>query len=206
MVAVTDTPQAPRPTSRPRTGWDANPVTRWLRANLFSSITSTIITLLLLGLLVKMIVSFAQWGIVDAVWTVPGNNTAACRAARGIGACWAVIPEKYRFILFGTYPYDQQWRPALAVLLFIALFIVSSLRFFWRRELILIWAVTLFLIGLLMWGGVLGLEFVLQERWGGLPVTLILATFGLAFGFPLGILVALGRRSTLPAIRPLCVV
>ena len=56
-----------------------------------------------------------------------------------------------------------------------------------------------------MWGGIFGLSYVSQDRWGGLPVTLILATFGLAFGFPLGILVALGRRSKLPAIRSLCV-
>jgi general L-amino acid transport system permease protein len=184
---------------------DANPALRWLRANLFPSITSSIMTLLLLALLAKMIMSFLQWGVLDAVWTVPGNDTSACRAAHGIGACWAVIPEKFRFILFGTYPYDQQWRPALATLLFIALFYVSCLRSFWRRELVLMWAVMLSLIGLLMWGGVPGLPFVSQERWGGLPVTLILATFGLAFGFPLGILVALGRRSKLPAIRSLCV-
>jgi general L-amino acid transport system permease protein len=184
---------------------DANPALRWLRANLFPSITSSIMTLLLLALLAKMIMSFLQWGVLDAVWTVPGNDTSACRAAHGIGACWAVIPEKFRFILFGTYPYDQQWRPALATLLFIALFYISCLRSFWRRELVLMWAVMLSLIGLLMWGGVPGLPFVSQERWGGLPVTLILATFGLAFGFPLGILVALGRRSKLPAIRSLCV-
>jgi general L-amino acid transport system permease protein len=184
---------------------DANPALRWLRANLFPSITSSIMTLLLLALLAKMIMSFLQWGVLHAVWTVPGNDTSACRAAHGIGACWAVIPEKFRFILFGTYPYDQQWRPALATLLFIALFYVSCLRSFWRRELVLMWAVMLSLIGLLMWGGVPGLPFVSQERWGGLPVTLILATFGLAFGFPLGILVALGRRSKLPAIRSLCV-
>jgi general L-amino acid transport system permease protein len=202
---MTGAAETPRPSSRPRSGVSANPVLRWLRANLFSSITSSIITLLLLALLAKMIVSFAQWGIWDAVWTVPGNDTSACRAARGIGACWAVIPEKYRFILFGTYPFEQQWRPALATLLFIALFYVSCLRSFWRRELVLIWAVVLVLIGLLMWGGLPGLPFVSQERWGGLPVTLILATFGLAFGFPLGILVALGRRSKLPAIRSLCV-
>jgi len=205
MTAVTDLDQMPRPKGRKRTGLDANPVLRWLRANLFSSIASSIITVLLFALIAKMAISFVQWGILDAIWSVPGNNTAACRAARGIGACWAVIPEKYRFILFGTYPFDQQWRPGLAVLLFIALFIISSRRFFWRKELILIWAVTLSLIGLLMWGGAFGLEFVSQERWGGLPVTLILATFGLAFGFPLGILVALGRRSKLPAIRSLCV-
>ena len=202
MAVVTDVPQSPRAVRRPQSG---NRVLRWLRANLFSSITSSIITLLLFALIAKMAIGFVQWGILDAIWSVPGNNTAACRAARGIGACWAVIPEKYRFILFGTYPYDQQWRPGLAVLLFIALFVVSSRRFFWRRELILIWAVALSLIALLMWGGALGLEFVSQERWGGLPVTLILATFGLAFGFPLGILVALGRRSKMPAIRSLCV-
>jgi general L-amino acid transport system permease protein len=204
MATTADTPQL-RPTGRPRTGWDANPVLRWLRANLFSSITSTIITLLLFALVAKMLVSFVQWGILDAVWSVHGNDTAACRAARGLGACWAVIPEKYRFILFGTYPFEEQWRPALATLIFIALFYVSCLRAFWRRELVLIWAAALALIGFLMWGGALGLSFVSQERWGGLPVTLILATFGLAFGFPLGILVALGRRSKLPAIHSVCV-
>jgi general L-amino acid transport system permease protein len=142
---------------------------------------------------------------LDAVFSVPDNNTAACRAARGLGACWAVIPEKYRFILFGTYPFDQQWRPAVATLVFIALFYLSTRRSLWGRRLIYVWAAALVLIGVLMWGGVLGMPFVVQDRWGGLPVTLILATFGLAFGFPLGILVALGRRSKLPAIRTLCV-
>src|SRR5439155_56068 len=65
--------------------------------------------------------------------------------------------------------------------------------------------ISLLLIAVLMWGGIAGLSYVSQDRWGGLPVTLILATFGLAFGFPLGIVVALGRRSKLPAIRSLCV-
>jgi general L-amino acid transport system permease protein len=116
-----------------------------------------------------------------------------------------VIPEKYRFILFGTYPFDEQWRPALAVLLFIALYYLSTRRAWWRRELIYLWIGALGLISVLMWGGIFGLSYVSQDRWGGLPVTLILATFGLAFGFPLGILVALGRRSNLPAIRSLCV-
>jgi general L-amino acid transport system permease protein len=177
----------------------------WLRANLFPSIPSTVISLLLIFLLAKASVSFVQWGFWNAIWTVPGDQTGACRAIRGLGACWAVIPEKYRFILFGTYPFDQQWRPALAVLTFIALFLVSSRRSWWRKKLVLAWATALVMIGLLMWGGVFGLTYVSQDRWGGLPVTLILATFGLAFGFPLGIVVALGRRSRLPAIRSLCV-
>jgi general L-amino acid transport system permease protein len=207
MTAVTDLPQSPLPVDRPRTRRPppGGPIIFWLRANLFGSIASTIVSVLLIALLTKALVSLVQWGFLNAVFTVPGDQTAACRSIRGLGACWAVIPEKYRFILFGTYPFDQQWRPALATLTFIALFFVSSRRSFWRKELVLVWAAALVVIGLLMWGGVPGLPFVSQDRWGGLPVTLILATFGLAFGFPLGIVVALGRRSKLPAIRSLCV-
>jgi general L-amino acid transport system permease protein len=142
---------------------------------------------------------------VNAIWIVSGDQTGPCRAIRGIGACWAVIPEKYRFILFGTYPFNEQWRPALATLTFIALFYLSTRRSLWGNKLVAIWIGALVLIGVLMWGGIFDLTYVSQDRWGGLPVTLILATFGLAFGFPLGILVALGRRSKLPAIRSLCV-
>src|SRR5437764_3662221 len=80
------------------------------------------------------------------------------------------------------------------------------MRYFWRRKLVLIWIPTLAVIGTLMWGGAFGLLFIAEDNWGGLPLTLILATFGLAFAFPLAILVALGRRSTgLPAVRILCV-
>src|SRR3982075_485256 len=206
MTSVMDAPENPLPfgRSRPRSIGSGR-VIRWLRANLFSSIPSTIISLLLIFLLAKACVSFVQWGLLNAIWTGPGNQTSACRAIRGLGACWAVIPEKYRFILFGTYPFGQQWRPALATLTFVALFFVSSRRNWWRRELVLVWVAALVTIGLLMWGGSFGLPYVSQDRWGGLPVTLMLATFGLAFGFPLGIVVALGRRSKLPAIRSLCV-
>jgi general L-amino acid transport system permease protein len=206
MASQTDARQKPRLSDHSRSRRIASSrVVRWLRANLFPSIPSGVTSLLLIFLLAKACVSFVQWGFWNAIWTVPDNQTGACRAIRGLGACWAVIPEKYRFILFGTYPFDQQWRPALAVLTFIALFLVSSRRSWWRKELVLAWATALIVIGLLMWGGVFGLTYVSQDRWGGLPVTLILATFGLAFGFPLGIVVALGRRSKLPAIRSLCV-
>ncbi len=206
MTSISDAPQNPLPYSRPRSRRTfGGRIVGWLRQNLFKSIPSTIISLLLIFLLAKACVSFVQWGFWNAVWSVPGSDTNACRTLRGIGACWAVIPEKFRFILFGTYPFDQQWRPGLATLTFVALFLVSSRRSLWRKELVLVWVASLVVIGLLMWGGIFGLPFVSQDRWGGLPVTLILATFGLAFGFPLGILVALGRRSKLPAIRSLCV-
>src|SRR5882724_11818959 len=199
MTSIADAPENPLPVGRSRSRRGRGGVIGWLRANLFSSIPSTVISLLLIFLLAKATVSFVQWGYWNAIWTVPGNQTSACRAIRGLGACWAVIPEKYRFILFGTYPFDQQWRPALATLTFVALFLVSSRRNWWRRELVLVWVAALVLIGLLMWGGIFGLAYVSQDRWGGLPVTLILATFGLAFGFPLGMRAlcrAHPRRST----------
>jgi general L-amino acid transport system permease protein len=177
----------------------------WLRANLFSSWVSTAVTLALAYLIVRWAVGLFEWGVVNAVWSVPDNQTQACRDLKGTGACWAVIAEKHRFMLFGTYPYEQHWRPALVCLLFVGLYVVSAMRRFWRWELAIVWAAVLTLIGALMWGGVLGLSYVPQERWGGLPITLILATFGLAFAFPLAILVALGRRSRLPAIKALCV-
>ena len=205
MTAVTDTPRSPLPFQSRYRKTAGGRIFVWLRTNLFASIPSSIISVLLIFVLAKALISFLQWGFWNAIWILPSDQTGPCRAIRGIGACWAVVPEKYRFILFGTYPFDQQWRPALATLIFITLFFVSSRRNWWRRELVLVWAGALALIGLLMWGGFFGLSYVSQDRWGGLPVTLILATFGLAFGFPLGILVALGRRSKLPAIRSICV-
>jgi general L-amino acid transport system permease protein len=183
----------------------------WLRANLLSNWWSTAITLALGYVIVSVLFSLFQWGIVHAVWTVPYSangiaDTSVCQNVKGTGACWAVLTDKYRLILFGRYPYTEQWRPAIVVLLFIGLYVVSAMRRFWRKELLLIWVATLTIVGILMWGGVLGLSLVTEDAWGGLPITLILATFGLAFGFPLGVLVALGRRATkLPAVKMLCV-
>jgi general L-amino acid transport system permease protein len=183
----------------------------WLRKNLFSSWLSSAVTLLLVSLIVTRTLSFIDWAFVNAIWSVPAlpngiPDTRPCRALEGAGACWAVIGEKHRFILFGTYPFDQHWRPALCILLFIGLYVVSAMKRFWRRELALIWTAVLTLIGILMWGGVFGMPFVPQERWGGLPITLILATFGIALAFPIAVFVALGRRSTkMPAVKVLCV-
>jgi general L-amino acid transport system permease protein len=183
----------------------------WLRANLLATWWSTAVTLVLGYIIVRILFSVFEWGIVNAIWTVPYGptgiaDTAICQNAKGVGACWAVLGDKYRLILFGRYPFDEQWRPAIVVLLFIGLYVVSAMRRFWRKELVLIWIATLTVIGILMWGGIFGLSEVSEDYWGGLPITLILATFGLAFAFPLAVLVALGRRSTkLPAVKMLCV-
>lgn len=181
----------------------------WIRANLFNSWLSTAVTLALGYVLVRIAIGAIDWGLINAVWSVPagavGPDATACKAA-GAGACWAVIGDKWRLILFGRYPYDQQWRPAICVGLFIFLYVLSAYRRMWRKELAYVWIAVLAVIGVLMWGGVLGLPYVPQDEWGGLPITLILSTFGLALAFPLAVLVALGRRSTgLPAIKVLCV-
>jgi general L-amino acid transport system permease protein len=175
---------------------------RWLRENLFSSWPSALATLAILWLACTLVPPFVSWAVVDAVWSAP--DSGPCRAA-GAGACWALIAEKHRFILFGTYPYEQHWRPALGIVVLIALYALSALRRFWRPQLALAWLGGLTLIGVLMWGGVPGLPYVENERWGGLMLTLLLATFGIAIAFPVSIVLALGRRSGLPAVRALSV-
>ncbi len=174
----------------------------WLRANLFSSVPNTLATVLILYLAWKLVPPFIDWAFAQAIWSV--TDPRACRDSSG--ACWAFIAEKHRFILFGTYPYDQHWRPALAIALLIGLWAASAMRAMWRPGLALIWLAGLAMIGLVMWGGVFGLVYVETERWGGLILTLLLSTFGIAFAFPLSILLALGRRSQLPAVRSLAIV
>src|SRR3989304_1299346 len=179
------------------------PVLRWLRANLFSSWPNALATLAALWLLWRLVPPFIDWAFLDAIWHAPDSKP--CRAAAGEGACWAFIAEKHRFILFGTYPYEQHWRPAAACLFLVSLWIAAALRRFWNWGLVPLWAAGLAAGGALMWGGVLGLSYVENERWGGLILTLLLTTFGLAIAFPLSILLALGRRSGMPVIQGLCV-
>ena len=173
---------------------------RWARENLFAGWASSLATLLIALFLFKSLSAFIDWAFLDAVWR---PDSRACRAAEG--ACWGFIAEKHRFILFGTYPYDEHWRPAAATVLLMALWIVSLVKIFWKKSLILIWALGLGVIGVLMWGGVLGLPYVENERWGGLILTLLLTTFGLACAFPLAVLLALARRSSMPVLQALAI-
>jgi general L-amino acid transport system permease protein len=175
-------------------------VLSWLRANLFSSVFNTVLTVLAVAFLAVTIPPLIRWALIDAVWTAPNS-----RACRGAGACWAFIHEKLRFIFFGTFPYEEQWRPLLAVVVFIALILASCDRRLWGRRLALLWLAGLAVVGILMWGGMLGMTYVVSELWGGLPLTLIFSTVGMALAFPLAILLALGRRSRLPAVRVVCV-
>lgn len=173
----------------------------WLRSNLFNSIHNSVLTLLALWALFVTIPGFVQWAVIDAVWAT--EDPAECRAAAG--ACWAVIAEKYRVMLFGTFPYDQHWRGVLATAIIIALAFVSAFKRFWSLRLFFAWVVAMVLVLVLQLGGVLGLEPIGTHQWGGLPLTLILFVGTVVGGLPAAVFLALGRRSSLPVIRALSV-
>jgi general L-amino acid transport system permease protein len=196
-MAATHTPTESLPAPVSHTGAWA-----WVHTRLFSSPLNILITLLVAWILLLSVPALVEWLFIKANFSA--STAQECRASGG--ACWAFIREKHRLILFGTYPYDEQWRPLIATFILIGVIICSGIRKFWTPKLFLIWILGLTAVAVLMWGGVLGMSFVENGRWGGLPLTLILATFGIAFAFPIGVLLALGRRSKMPAIKALCVV
>lgn len=173
----------------------------WIRANLFNSPFNSVLTLFILFLLYKTVPPFLKWAFIDSTWFSTGS---ACKA--GSGACWSVVTQNFRFILFGFYPYDQQWRPALSILLLIGMLLYSRNRRHWNRKLGYKWLVGLAIMGVIMRGGILGLPVVEPSKWSGLSLTLMLSIFGLTAAYPLGVLLALGRQSRLPAIKSLSVV
>ncbi len=172
----------------------------WVKNNLFNGVFNSILTLVTLFFLWKVLPPFIRWAFIDSAWYTTGQ---ACRKAAG--ACWSIISMNYRFILFGFYPYDLQWRPSLAMMILFGLLFYSRDRNHWKKPLAYAWIIGLFTMGLLMKGGIFGLTSVESTQWGGLPLTLLLAVFGLTAAYPLGVILALGRRSKMPGVKVLCI-
>jgi len=145
-----------------------------------------------LGLLAWM----GQWGILQATWE--HGPSSVC--AEVSGACWSIIAEKWQLILFGRFPQDELWRPVLATALLLGAAGFSGMGRLSGTSLILVWVATPIMFIALMHGGLLGLAPVSSEIWGGLPLTMMLAIFGIVFAFPLGIILAIARQSRLPLI------
>lgn len=139
-----------------------------------------------------------SWAVLHAVWSA---DLEACRAARGVGACWGVIAEKHRLLFFGRYPFAEQWRPLLASLMIVVVLGAACWRRLWQVSLAVVAALLLLLAVLLMAGGFAGLSQVPTKLWGGLPLTLLVSLGGTLLAFPFAILLAIGRRSTLVLIR-----
>ena len=84
---------------------------------------------MLVALALWVVPQLWSWAVVHAVWVADPD---ACHAVRGQGACWGLITEKHRLILFGRYPYEAQWRPVLASGILAVLLVGSGMRACWR--------------------------------------------------------------------------
>jgi general L-amino acid transport system permease protein len=179
----------------------------WGRQRLFSSPLNSAITILTLLFLAWALPPVIRWLFIDAVWT--GENREACLPKDGeeVGACWAFINAKFAQFLYGRYPLEERWRVDLTAVMFVVglvMLAVPSIPFK-RQTTIVMLAVFPIVAYFLLYGG-LGLPVVETALWGGLLVTLVVAVTGIVASLPLGILLALGRRSKLPIVKYVSVV
>jgi general L-amino acid transport system permease protein len=189
---------AARPTAPPP---DADPgPLAWLRANLFSSIGNTILTLLALWLIFRVAYAVFDWAFLHA--TFEGEDGSAC-TRENAGACWPFIGAWFGQFLYGRYPDAERWRVnltyALAVAGLVPLMVPRIPGKLWSSIYVL--AVFPVLAFILLSGGIFGLPYVPTDFWGGLLVTLVISSVGIAAAFPIGIVLALGRRSRMPIVR-----
>ncbi len=173
----------------------------WMRGNLFSSWTSGALTLILLALCLWLIPPLIEWATVRAVWSAPDG--ALCRAHQD-GACWAFVAQKIDYFRYGSYPQSERWRVDLTQAIGGVLIVWLA----WPRAPRRAIAAGLFFVAFPILGFILlrgsdwfGLPVVESVLWGGVFVSLLTALVGIVFSLPLGVLLALGRRSPLPIIR-----
>ncbi len=176
----------------------------WLRTNLFSSPLHTVLSLFAIYLVYLTVPPIISWVFIDSTWV--GDTREACSATTG--ACWVFVKVRINQFMYGFFPESEYWRINLAfgmlILLAIPLFIK---KFNHKGKLALfILVVYPFVIYVLFAGGYFGLMPVETSKWGGLSLTLILAGVGIAASLPLGIVLALGRRSKMPIVKSVSVV
>src|SRR5690606_31791862 len=179
---------------RPAPALSVGPV-GWVRANLFASRWHALLTLLGLYLIWLVVPPLIEWAFIEADWV--GERRADCTRE---GACWVFVKERFGQFMYGFYPRPERWRVNLTVLLAVvgaAPLFVGAFRHKLRYGLVFLFAYPLLAYWLLH-GGFLGLSLVPTSLWGGLMLTLVIAAVGIAGALPLGILLALGRRSVLP--------
>jgi general L-amino acid transport system permease protein len=175
----------------------------WMRRSLFSSWWNTALTLACLYLVYVIAVPLIEFALLNAVWH--GSDREACLPAQGeeVGACWAYIKAKMGQFIYGRYPLTQRWRVDLVFILLAAGLVPMAIPSMPGKRANIFYLLILFPIAayVLLLGGWFGLPRVETPRWGGLMLTLVVAISGIAASLPLGILLALGRRSTMPVVR-----
>jgi general L-amino acid transport system permease protein len=171
----------------------------WVRRNFLSDPLNAGLTLIAALIVYALVPPIVRWALLDAAWS---GGPGQCQVAAG--ACWPLVADKFRTLMVGTYPAELLWRPALAAGVLAAGVALTV----WRRprlsRLAILWAAVPVVYVWLVGGG-LGLTPVDLSRWGGLMLTLMLATIGIVASVPLGILLALARRSRAPVLRALAV-
>ncbi len=177
-------------------------VLAWLKHNLFSTWYNSLLTILVAYLLYVTLVPFFRWAILDA--TIAGDSKEACSYG---GACWTLVKVRFGQYVYGLYPEDQRWRVNLALAIAALAMVPLFLERFRHRLTYAIGLVVIYpIVGYaLFYGGWGGLPVVETSLWGGLFLTLVIAGVGITASLPLGILLALGRRSEMPVIKSLCV-
>jgi general L-amino acid transport system permease protein len=184
-------------------------VAGWARENLFNNWLNGILTFVVLWLIWVVCWPVIQFLLIDAVWD--GASRVDCladRIGREVGACWPFVGAKLGQFMYGFYPADERWRVNLTAALGVALLVplmVPSLPHKLANS-ILFFAVYPIVGFVLLVGGIFGLDHVETRQWGGLLVTLVIAVTGIVGSLPLGILLALGRRSELPVVRAVSIV
>jgi general L-amino acid transport system permease protein len=177
-----------------------NDFPKWLKKNLFNTPTNSVVSIFILAFIWKGIEKLLNWLVVESVWS---GGAQACRQSDGF--CFPFLFEKVRFIIFGFYPDGHLWRPTVAMIILIGTLFYSRIPERWSKKLLYIWLAMFFSFFWIMRGG-FGLEVVTNDKWGGLPLTLMLATIGIVFSYPLGIVLALMRRSNLKILKSLSVI
>lgn len=175
-------------------------ILRTIQATLFPTPAQTTVSLVLLSLIIAVVSAFIDWALIRAVFT--GRDGSACRIPDA-GACWPFITHKMDLFLYGRYPEAEIWRVHLTYLLALAGLVPLFVPRMPHKLALLIYLMLVFpvIAFVLLRGGMLGLSVVDTELWGGLLLTLVIASAGIAGSFPLGILLALARRSDLPFVR-----
>jgi general L-amino acid transport system permease protein len=176
-------------------------IVAWLRQNLFSGPVNIVLTLLSMWLIWKIVPPLIEWAIIDANFNV-GESRDACVKD---GACWTMIIARFWQFMYGFYPVEERWRIDLGLVMFFVPMVALLIDRTPGKKYIAIFLFGLypFIAFWLFCGGLLGLPEVETRLWGGLFLTILLGAVGIIFSLPIGIVLALGRRSELPVIRML---
>jgi general L-amino acid transport system permease protein len=170
-----------------------------LRARYFRNWWDAFLSMACILIVALIALRFFQWAVLDAVWTAKSATDCTSRAS---GACWAVLPARWRLILFGVYPFEEQWRAALGSGVLLVASVLSCVPWFWRfTRIVALWLSSFVFFLLVMRGGFLGLLVVSSEYWGGLALTLFLFASIMVLGMPLATLLALARQSNIRWLR-----